>query len=248
MNTPPSDLGYITWKNWDEGDFGNVSKKSDVAFAQEMQRSGIHLDDRSTVLEVGFGNGAFAGWVRRRTRHYVGTESNTELVSRARHAEIEAYPATLALDTIPRTRPFDLIAMFDVLEHMEKAEILRTLTSASRCLSPQGRILVRVPSGDSPFSGHLMHGDLTHKTHLGSYAFHQLAAVTGLEVISIRSAAYPIFGFGATASIRRLVVVPARKLLEMILRIIYYANEPVILAPTQVAVFRLKNGSAMDGR
>lgn len=243
MNSSQSDtnLAYISWKAWGQESFGVVTSKDALVYSCELRRAKVTLRGSSSVLEIGFGNGAFAGWVRRQTAHYIGTEINPELIARARQAGIEAHQATLDLDTLPRTGPFDLIAMFDVLEHMEKSEIINVLKAASRCLSPEGRIIIRVPSGDSPFAGHLMNGDLTHKTSLGRFAFYQLASLTGMEVTSVHDAAFPIFGLGSATAIRRLVVASARKLVEFFVRNIYYANEPVVLAPTLVAVLQLRS-------
>lgn len=238
-NFPPDkNLGYIEWKAWDPAKFGSFTVKDHVVFSCELRRAKISLTEASSVLEVGFGNGAFAGWVRRKTPHYVGTEINPELVTRAQQAGIDAYPATLHLDTVAKGRTFDLIAIFDVMEHLDKEEILQVLDTARGCLSGNGKLLVRVPSGDSPFSGHLMYGDITHKTQLGSLAFHQLATLTGLEVISVCDAAYPIFGLGILATVRRLAILPARKMIEAIVKAVYYANESVVMAPNLVAVLR----------
>lgn len=248
MNSPETDKssGYIQWKAWEADEFATISAKDHAVYSCELRRAGVKLTEYSSVLEVGFGNGSFAGWVRRQTTHYVGTESNPELVTRAQQANIEAHPATLDLDTVAKGRSFDLIAMFDVIEHLEIREIINILESASRCLASDGRIIIRAPSGDSPFSGHLMNGDITHRTWLGRSALYQLAALTGLEVISVHDAAFPIFGFGAAAAIRRLAIAPARRVASAIIRAIYYANEPVVMAPTLVAVLQLHPSPATE--
>lgn len=243
MNAPIPDQNssYIEWKAWSQDKFAVVTAKDNAVFACELRKAEVSLNSNSLVLEIGFGNGAFAGWVRQQTSHYVGTESNLELIARAQQTGFEAHAATYHLDTIANGRLFDLIVMFDVLEHIEKSEIQEILDSASRCLSVEGRIIIRVPSGDSPFAGHLMHGDITHMTHFGSYAFYQLATLARLEVVSVHNAAFPIFGIGRVAAIRRLAIVLARKVIEAIIRSIYYANEAVVLAPTLVAVLRLRS-------
>ncbi len=241
MNAPkPEDAsGYIRWKSWDADEFGIVTAKDNAVFSHETRRAGVKLSNETLVLEIGFGNGTFAAWVKSKAACYVGTESNPELVDRAKRAGIEAYPATFDTSTIANGRSFSLIAIFDVLEHLEKEEIIAILGSSSRCLASNGRIIIRVPSGDSPYSGHLMHGDLTHKTHLGSFAFYQLATLSGLKVISIHNAAYPIFGLGLPTTIRRLFIAPARIMADAIIRSIYYAGEPAVIAPNLVAVLGL---------
>ncbi|TAL91327.1 MAG: methyltransferase [Rhodanobacter sp.] len=236
---PNENLSYIQWKAWSPEAFGIVTAEEDTQFACEIRRAGIDLTQGSQVLEIGFGNGASAAWVRRHTAHYVGSESNPQLITRARQAGIEAYPATLDLASLAQGRSFDLIAIFDVLEHLEVKEILELLESSRRCLSANGRLVIRVPSGDSPFSGPFMHGDITHKTYLGTLAFHQLAGLSGLEVVAVRNAAFPIFGFGAMAALIRIAVAAARKIISSLIRIVYYGNRPAAISPNLIAVLRL---------
>lgn len=236
---PDEDLSYIRWKAWSPEAFGTVAAADATQFSCEMRRASINLTQESQVLEIGFGNGVFAAWVRRHTLHYVGSESNPQLVARAQQAGIEAHPATLDLTSLAQGRSFDLIAAFDVLEHLEVKEILELLDSSRRCLSANGRLVIRVPSGDSPFSGRFMHGDITHKTCLGTLAFHQLAALSGLEVVAVRDAAFPIFGFGAVAVAIRITVAVARKIINSMIRIVYYGNKPAAISPNLIAVLRL---------
>ncbi|MHB8309129.1 class I SAM-dependent DNA methyltransferase [Metallibacterium sp.] len=232
---------YLNWKTWSKEQFGVFSAKESATFALELRKAQIVVTSDSSILEVGFGNGAFAGWVRQKTRRYVGTELSSELVKRAIEAGIESYPATCNLADVAAGRKFDLIVMFDVLEHLDLEEITQTLTSARHCLSNNGKIIFRVPSGDSPFSGHLMHGDITHRTALGSYAIRQLAEITNLQVLSIHDTAFPILGMGFSVALRRTAVSIARKLAETAIRATYYANENVVISSTLVAVLCVRN-------
>lgn len=117
---PAEYLGYTEWKTWDAAAFGTFTATDNAAYSHEIRRAGIVLNSKSLVLEIGFGNGSFAGWARERTAHYVGTEANRELIESASRAGFEAHGATLNLATITNVRKFNVIAMFDVLEHLEK--------------------------------------------------------------------------------------------------------------------------------
>jgi len=240
MSTPPpnADSGYIQWKKWRRAEFGRFTAQDGAVFSREMQNAGVHLAGDSSVMEIGFGNGSFAGWVRSKTPHYVGTESNRELIARAKVAGIEAHLATFDLERLAAGRVFDLITIFDVLEHLDINEILQLLKSARGCLSPTGRLIFRVPSGDSPFSGPLMYGDITHKTKLGSKAIHQIANLTGMEVVSVRDAAFPVLGAGTVTTIRRLAVVSVRKMIGGLIKAAFFGNEQAVISPNLVAVLK----------
>ncbi|MGH8190806.1 MAG: class I SAM-dependent methyltransferase [Rhodanobacteraceae bacterium] len=229
---------YIAWKAWNPEKFGRYSNSDRVHFAAELKVAGVYITQNTKVLEVGFGNASFAGWVRSISPHYVGTEANHELVARAGRLGIEAHLGTFDLETIANGRQFDLIAIFDVLEHLAISDILTVLTSAGHCLSDAGRIVFRVPSGDSPFSGSLMYGDITHRTRLGSKAIFQLAELTGLEVISVHDAAFPVFGLGVLPAIRRIAISPLRKVIGGLINAVFNGNERAIMSLNLVASLR----------
>lgn len=248
MNAHQSDknASYVKWKEWKSDAFCVCSNKDAAVFASELILSGLSIARESHILEIGFGNGSFAAWALARTCHYVGTENNDILVNRAIQHGLEAHSGTSNLADIVQGRKFDLIAIFDVLEHMELNEAIQLLHSAGEHLAPSGKIVIRVPSGDSPFSGHLLHGDITHKLYLGRLAFFQLSEITGLEVVSIHDSAFPITGMGLSTAIRRITITFMRAVIGRLLKLAYYANEPVVLSPTLTAVLRRKRTNLRD--
>lgn len=229
---------YVAWKHWQDSAFGTCSAYDSLYFSAELRSSHLILDSETRVLEIGFGNGNFCGWVRQTTSNYVGTESNPVLIERALSAGIEAHSATLDIEQIRSGRTFDLIAIFDVLEHLEIDAILALLRSCKQALSVQGHILIRIPSGDSPFAAHLFHGDITHKTLLGSMAIRQMADMLDMQVIAIKEPAFPVFGHGLAAALRRSGVSIVRSIVTRLINAAYHGNESMVLTPNLVAVLR----------
>lgn len=235
--------GYIAWKAWEGSKFGTFSKHDGILFSKELADASIKLTSESQVFEVGFGNGSFAGWVRKISNNYVGSETNQGLLDRATEWGMEAHPGTTDLASVASGRKFDLIAIFDVLEHLDVMDIIPMLQSARHCLSDGGIIIIRVPSGDSPFSGPLQYGDITHKTVLGSKAIVQLAILANLDVVTIRGAAYPIFGMGLGVAFKRLLVSMARFVAAKMINAIFHGNNATVISANLVATLRAK-GSA----
>ena len=104
----------------------------------------------------------------------------------------------------------DLAVAFEVFEHLSLCDLRGWLSTFHRCLRPGGKIIVRIPSGDSPFAREIQHGDLTHRVILGSSAVRQLAAEAGFEIESIREPAYPLRGAGVLSFLKRSLVSAAR--------------------------------------
>lgn len=232
------DRSYLSWKEWNDVPFGSYSLKDSAYYSLEMKKAGICLDQDSSVLEIGFGNGSFYGWVRNFTNHYVGTEASKELLERAENSGVESYSSSQYLEKSVAGRSFDVIVIFDVLEHMDVENIIGLLCSCRDHLSPNGVILFRVPSGDSPFSGPLINGDITHRTLLGSKAIFQLATMLGLHVIQVRGQAFPVFGMGFKTAVIRSFVVSGRAVVSRLINAVYNGNERLVVDMNLVALLK----------
>ena len=233
---------YADWKRWASHDFGKFGAGDARYFTWHLARSGIRLPAR--VLELGFGNGAFLGFARARGGTAVGIEIDETLRARGTAA---GYPCHADLDGLAPEDRFDLIAAFDVLEHIPQSELPGVLGRLHHHLAEGGALLCRVPNGDSPFGRIHQHGDLTHVTTLGRSKFSQLAAMTGLEVVCHGEAPWHSMQ-GQGRSLRKALRALVRSVIERSVRFAYLWDD-VDLAPNLVVVMRrrrLPTGSTRD--
>ena len=234
---------YRAWKSWDQDVFGHFDLVQARYFEAEFRTAGVMLDANLALLEIGFGNAALAFWAQRRGWSYSGTELDPELVVRARAAGLDAYLANIPIAQIAPGDAFDLIVIFDVLEHLSVDEIVDLLESVNKRLKRNGRLIARFPSGDSPFSGAIQRGDLTHQTAIGSGMVEQLAARTGFRVLQIRAPAFPLMGLGIRRMLRRLPVIIGRKLANRAIQLLYLDNQPRVIEPNMLVVLEVAGES-----
>jgi len=227
---------YRDWKNWDETRFAQYDRAEAVYFAAEFAKAGLTPAKGFSLLEIGFGNGHFAGWVRAQGWRYAGTEQDPELVGRARAAGFSAHESSTPLDTVTGAGSLDLVIAFDVLEHLTFDEIITLLEAARGALKPTGHFMARFPSGDSPFGRVIQHGDMTHRSIIGSGIVQQLAQKAGFDVVQIRAPVLPVFGVGLISGLRRAVIRSVRALIRYFLRKIYFDNQPRVVEPNMVIV------------
>ena len=168
---------YLAWKSWHAEGFGQATRGDARYFHWLVRRVGA--GSARSVLELGFGNGHFLGWARDQGWQVAGVELQAPLLERAAAAGL---PVWASLDDMPADARFDLIAAFDVLEHVPQDQLPALLVQLLAHLSPAGRLVLRVPNGESPWGRVHQHGDLTHCTTLGVSKFRQLALPLGLEV------------------------------------------------------------------
>lgn len=230
--------GYAQWKGWRDESFGVFTREQARYFKVELGRCGFRDLAGICILEYGFGNGEFAAWSVQLGAIYRGIEAIDDLISRGRALGYDVYHVDeFAVDDVcPAT--VDLVIAFDVLEHLSARVLQKRLGDIERALKPGGRLLARVPSGDSPFSGAIQYGDLTHRTRLGSSAVHQLASRTGLVVEQCREPSFPVTGLGLSRLVRRGLIALTRRLGHFLIARIFMGGGAPILTPNMIFVLQ----------
>ena len=231
-------VGYERWKSWDVESFGRFRRHEAVYFAGELRRAGIGSLQGARVLELGFGNGSFAGWATAQGADYRGVEVIQELIAAAESRGYRVLPALQLNDSSVPAGTLDLATAFDVFEHLTMDELQRMLERLAVMLKPGGRVLARLPSGDSPFSRAIQHGDMTHRTVLGSAAARQLALRVALHAEQVRAPFQAWQGDGALRTLKRAVVSGLRALAYPMIAEVFMGGDRPVLSPNMLIVFR----------
>ncbi len=157
------DKKYIGWKNWGQKDFGLVKSGRQFYFNQIFKPK---LREKRKVLEVGFGNGELLGYFQAQGHDIVGVEINKALVDVASSLGYVTYTGVVEDIAELQTEKFDLIAAFDVAEHMNYQQLNTFFSWVSKHLNEGGKLYLRFPEGASPFGLANQNGDFTHVTSL----------------------------------------------------------------------------------
>jgi SAM-dependent methyltransferase len=80
---------------------------------------------------------------------------------------------------------FEVVALFDVLEHFTREEGAELLDEIYAALRPGGRLLLQLPNGDSPFAHGVFASDVTHETLYTLSSLGHLLAIAGLELMGV---------------------------------------------------------------
>lgn len=172
---------YVRLKGWRFAT-GECPPGEAAYFAAELGRHGFCCEGRS-ILEIGFGSGTFLRFARDNGADVVGVEIQEELLEAAR---AEGYAVFGSVDKVIETYPdrcFDLVAAFDVLEHLQPEESVAILRKLRRLIqSGTGLLIARFPNGDSPFGLPLQNGDYTHSVALGAGIVEQILGRSGWRI------------------------------------------------------------------
>ena len=221
---------YAQWKGWSADSFGHFGKGDMRYFSWHIRRA-LGSRDPKRVLELGFGNGNFLGYCRHRGWQADGIEAIDELQARARHAGFDVHAS---VRDVPTSTSYDLVAAFDVLEHMCYADAEALLMELKSHLAPGGAIILRVPNGDSPFGRVHQYGDHTHLEVYGESKLRQLGKPLGLVVAHVGEAPWQAQQHGGRSG-RTLVRAMTRRCIERVLGFAYF-NRRVDWSPNLLVV------------
>jgi 2-polyprenyl-3-methyl-5-hydroxy-6-metoxy-1,4-benzoquinol methylase len=139
----------------------------------------------SSCLDLGCGTGMFASYlVNRGCEDVVGVDLNSALIETAqKHVE-----ATFVVDdalhyTATCGRTFDAIFLLDLLEHIERDQVVELLTHVHAALSPGGFALVRVPNMNCIHAAGMFLGDWTHITPFTERSLEHVALRAGFTSV-----------------------------------------------------------------
>lgn len=226
QETSPPAYGeaYLEWKQWNPANFGQLSRREEADFAALIRRTHIALPPRAQVLEIGFGNGSFLEFGRRLGWQMDGAEANAGLVDCAR---AKGFTVIQAETLKPfRRESYDLVAAFDVLEHIPLESLPRFLLEVRRVLRSGGYFIARFPNGDSPVGRHIQNGDPTHCTAIGTIRARLLARQAGLDVCYLGHEIQALWT-GTSHTAHRLFSKPVRWAMNKFLNLVFSPRDPI---------------------
>lgn len=135
-------------------------------YLRRLVRRHFPRDRGAAIFELGCGHGAFLhvlhceGYTNVR-----GVDGSPEQITAAQRLGIDGVSLGDVMEALMQIPDgsLDLLIAFDLIEHFTKDELLRLVDEAHRVLRPDGRWIVHVPNGESPFGGRMRYGDFTHE-------------------------------------------------------------------------------------
>jgi SAM-dependent methyltransferase len=145
-------------------------------------RRWLPLEKAARIADVGCGGGQMLAAFRRLGyQSLVGVDISEQQVGLARRAgfDVECGDAMAFLSS--HCGEFDLITAIDILEHLNKDEVMTFFEMAHAALRPGGRLILQMPNPNSPAGMRIRYGDFTHEVCLSPDCAGRLLSLTGFE-------------------------------------------------------------------
>lgn len=160
------------------------AKASEKAFIYErVVRSWLPKDTAVPMAEVACGQGSFLHWLK--TCGYTnltGVDSSPEQIALARQVgvPVEEDDVNRWLARQPNNH-FATIIAIDLAEHLSRDDFMELLHLTNAALLPGGRMILRLPNGESPFVGRNLFDDITHVWTYTPNALNSLSQMHGFS-------------------------------------------------------------------
>jgi cyclopropane fatty-acyl-phospholipid synthase-like methyltransferase len=183
----------------------------------------LPLDRSCAIAELACGHGSFLVWLSQLGfDQIVGVDSSHEQAEIAIQtgATIEIADAIQWISQHPSSS-LDIIVAIDFAEHISKDDFMELLSQSIRVLKNKGRLILRLPNGESPFVGSNLFNDITHLWTYTPNCLDTLAKMHGYQ--------FSMFHDESTVSIRdhRWIKVPISRIACTILTLLVFCAAKV---------------------
>ncbi|MDC3030216.1 class I SAM-dependent methyltransferase [Candidatus Pelagibacter sp.] len=161
----------------------NINKNSEQNFEYFDQELNQFKDlKEKKIIEIGYGNGFFLDWAKKKQLDITGYEINEIFHQKAKlnHKVVLGEGVNISSEVNDK---FDLIVLFDVIEHISKENLLIFFENLHKLLNANGQILLRFPNGSSAAGLEYFNSDLTHYTFFNKRSLKMVAELNKFELI-----------------------------------------------------------------
>ncbi|MDO8734845.1 MAG: class I SAM-dependent methyltransferase, partial [Elusimicrobiota bacterium] len=146
----------------------------------------LSLDKNAGILDIGCGYGRMLYFLKSEGfKNFYGIDVSREQIDTAIKNGFSQVECSSAFDFLEnKKKQFDTVIMMDVLEHIEKPEVLKLLDKTYSALKKGGSLILQLPNGLTPFNVFL-YQDFTHETAYTSASISQLLSASGFENIKV---------------------------------------------------------------
>ncbi|SRR6266567_2268279 len=185
-------------------------------YLRRLVKQCFPADRESNIVDLGCGCGALVLFLQQTGyRNVLGVETSPSQVEFARQLGISSI---VSGDLVPFLRNsaaevFDVVVVFDVIEHFCKNEVLEIMDQVYRVLRPGGRLIVHVPNAEGIFGSRIFWSDFTHEMAFTREGLRQLSCASGFTSVEF-SEDLPVV-HGIKSLIRRIVWAGLRSIFRL---------------------------------
>lgn len=147
----------------------------------------LPADRNAKIVDLGCGMGHFLSFLAKEGyTNYRGIDVSGENIGFCRKNNLQVEQRDI-FDFLQETHePFDAIIMNDILEHLEKSEIILLLQHINNALQHGGRLIIKAPNAANPImASSSRYADFTHELLFTEESLAQVLRISGFSQTEI---------------------------------------------------------------
>tara|TARA_Y100001935_G_C17131990_1_gene421083 strand:- start:42 stop:767 length:726 start_codon:yes stop_codon:yes gene_type:complete len=138
------------------------------------------------ILDLGCGRGEFLEWLSSKGHiNLTGVDISPSSIGLANQLSNINYIKSDLIDFLKDSdRKFSLIHVKDVLEHLDKDEVLEFLELANKSLDSEGQLLMQVPNANGFNVNKIYYSDFTHETLFSERSLDQILEYSNFKKVN----------------------------------------------------------------
>lgn len=169
------------------GDLSIEKIRSQFKFNNAYYKKFLSLKKDAAIFDMGCGNGSFVFWLHEiGFKNTIGVDISNEQINQGQKCGIKGIMCDDFRKFLKEHKnTYDIIFSRDVLEHLEKEELLDVLDEIYESLKPGGFFIAQTVNAENLLWGRLRHADFTHDLAFTKESMTQLLLTRRFKNIEI---------------------------------------------------------------
>src|SRR5260221_3488978 len=178
-------------------------------------------DKKARILDIGCGTGHFLSYVIvKGYTEYLGVDISEDQVAHCKKYVTKKVMLITTLQKFLKDKKnyYDFILMNDVIEHLEKEEVIHDLSLINHSLKKNGTVIIRTVNLKNRWGMAVRYMDFTHTVGITHESLLQVLRASGFSIITLANEIHPIH------DMKSLIRVSLKNFFECIYRLEYLAS------------------------
>ncbi len=147
----------------------------------------LPADKNAKIVDLGCGMGHFLNFlVKEKYCNYTGIDASEENIDFCRKNNFNAVLGDIFEFLKDTKETYDVIVLNDIIEHLEKSEIILLLQLIFKALHHDGCLIIKTPNASNPImASSSRYYDFTHELIFTEESMSQVLRITGFSRISV---------------------------------------------------------------
>jgi 2-polyprenyl-3-methyl-5-hydroxy-6-metoxy-1,4-benzoquinol methylase len=191
-------------------DFTDAYEKPDVdrwAKSYRHYLSGWLPEEKNAlILDAACGSGRCLNLLNHAGyQNIIGIDISPDQIQLASQISPSVHEANVLEWLIGKKDCFDLIIGLDIIEHLEKQEVIEFLSLLHSALKSNGRVILQTPNCESVFGSMIRYNDFSHEVGFTPLSLSRLMKITGFTCIECREIGPIGSGYSIRSTMRYII-------------------------------------------